>query len=94
MADDDSILSDPPLHDEPIPALLQVDGAAEPVVAHGLPNSHTSPPEHPDHPEHPPHHDNMTEEPNQKKRKRYNDPPQGKFSRSSIIFFEEVVLIS
>jgi hypothetical protein len=48
--DGDSVLSDPPPHDEPMPISMQIDGMT-------------------DHVEH------ATEEPNPKKRKRYNDPP-------------------
>lgn len=58
MDDGDSILSDPPAHDEPMPLHMQMDGAADHQEATAHPDQHA------------------TDEPNPKKRKRYNDPPQ------------------
>lgn len=54
--DDDSVLSDVP-HDEPIPPGMEMDGLIE---HHAGQHDHL---EHPDH---------ATDEPNPKKRKRYN----------------------
>jgi hypothetical protein len=79
MNDDESVLSDPPLHDEPMPAHMQIDGAADHVEHHGQPQ-HSDQPEHPDHPDHADQHGFVQEEPNLKKRKRYNDPPMGNYA--------------
>ena len=59
LADDDSILSDPPPESESMPLGMQMDG----VIEH---HDHHDGAEHPEH---------ATDEPNPKKRKRYNDPP-------------------
>lgn len=59
LDDGDSVLSDPPAHDEPLPMPMLIDGTGDQT----------------DHPDLADMGDNPDMEPNPKKRKRYNDPP-------------------
>jgi len=65
--DDNDSILSDPPQDETIPLGMQMDG----VIEHA---------DHPDHAEHPEH---ATDEPNPKKRKRYNDPYVPPLSRCS-----------